>query len=462
MLFLSLFIIFPPVIFLYSPVFVSLIMSLRVTALGGFGEVGRNCLAVDVDGTILLLDMGFHLERYLEVTEDDYLSKHHAKRRLFSAGAIPDIRLLRRRKKNIAAVICSHAHLDHVGALPFIASSLHCPIHSTPFTSSVIRSLLDDRHVPADVHSHPPGSSFSIGPITVEFIRVAHSTPHSSIIAIHTPRDGILLYANDYKQDLSPPFGISTDLSRLKELSGNVSALVLDSLYAPSDASSPGESLARQNLLDLKPSLSSSRAIVISTFSSHIHRLVSICDLADSLDREVVFLGRSLHRYISSAKDTGIVDLFSRGRVLKYRRQIDSFLSKLSNPERFLLVTTGHQGEPLAVLRRMADGSFDFQRDDTVIFSCKIIPVQTSVDNRRILESILSSKGVSILRDVHVSGHAFADDHRHLLSLLNPSILIPSHAEEHMERAMKSVASSVGIPDSRFKLLRVGQTLDLS
>ncbi|MGM5480915.1 MAG: MBL fold metallo-hydrolase [Nanobdellota archaeon] len=435
-------------------------MTVKLIPLGGFGEVGRNCLAVDIDGKIILLDMGFHLERYLEATEDDFIMKRHAKRRLITSGALPDVRILRRRRKDVVGIVCSHAHLDHIGAIPFLASHFSCPVHATPFTTHVIRSIVDDRGAQATVIDHDPSSTFIIDGIKIEFIPVSHSTPHTVAVAIHTD-DGVVLYANDYKEDQDPPFGLPTDVPRLKELGGSVKALVLDSLYAPSDDYSESEGVARDNVLSLEGSLQNSRAIVISTFSSHIFRMETLCDLADGLGREVVFMGRSIHRYMTAAKETGILDLTTRGRMLKYRRQIDSFLHKLVDPSKYLFITTGHQGEPEAVLRRMADGLFDFRKGDVVVFSSKIIPVPTSIENRKILDSILSRKGVRILSDVHVSGHAFAKDHKHLLSILKPDHLIPSHAEQHMVDAMREVASSAGISGRRFNELSVGEELGL-
>ncbi|MFP4195474.1 MAG: MBL fold metallo-hydrolase [Candidatus Woesearchaeota archaeon] len=435
-------------------------MGIKLIPLGGFGEVGRNCLAVDVDGKIILLDMGFHLERYLEATEDDFAAKRHVKRRLISSGALPDVRLLRRRRDDVVGIVCSHAHLDHIGAIPFLASHFSCPVHATPYTSQVIRSLVEDRGAKAKVIAHDPSATFTVGGLRVEFIPVSHSTPQTVAVVIHTG-EGAVIYANDYKEDTDPPFGLPTDISRLKELKGSVRALVLDSLYAPSQDFSEGERVAREDVLSLKDEVAGSRAIVVSTFSSHIYRLQTLCDLADSLGRAVVFMGRSLDRYMTAASETGILDLASRGKVLKYRRQIDSFLRGVEDPSEYFFITTGHQGEPEAVLRRMADGLFDFHSSDSVIFSCNVIPVPTSIQNRRILESLLKKQGVHIISDVHVSGHAFANDHDHLLSILCPDYLIPSHAEPPMIEAMRVIASKKGITGHRFRDLVVGDELEL-
>ncbi|MGM5480022.1 MAG: MBL fold metallo-hydrolase [Nanobdellota archaeon] len=434
-------------------------MSISLIPLGGCGEVGRNCLAVDIEGSIIILDFGFHLERFLELPRQQFSSQSSYISSLISYGALPDIRVLGKRKKDVVGIVCSHAHLDHIGALPFLSDWFSCPVHATPFTANVIRSLCEDKGFSVDIVTHNPSSHFSIGGYSIEFIPVAHSTPQTVVIAIHTP-EGTIVYANDYKQDSAPPLGLPTDVARLKEISSSTSLLVLDSLYAPSQEHSPGEQKARQEVLSLKEKLRFSRAIVISTFSSHIHRLKSLCDLADSLDRTVVFMGRSLRRYILASKNAGLVDISSRGILLSYRRQVSSFLRSCDDPSKYVFVTTGHQGEPNAVLRRMADGMFSFTDNDTVVFSSNIIPVEISIKNRDVLERLLKRKGVSIVSDVHVSGHAFGHDHKELVSLLSPCKVIPFHGDSHMENSLCYLVNS-SVSQSSCLRLTLGQTLNL-
>lgn len=424
--------------------------------LGGSQEVGRNCFYVDVDDTKLILDMGFHLEHFLDLSEDEFLtSKNHTLRKFMSGGALPDIRLLRKNRKNIDAIICSHAHLDHVAAIPFLIKKFRCPVYATPFTAKLLRSLCQERDIELNVIEILPGASFQVNGLTVEFVPIAHSTPQSVAIALHSS-EGIILYANDYKEDSTPPFEGKTDISRLGEFSGKTKALILDSLYAPSDDFSKSEAYAREKILDLESDFSSYRAIVASTFASHIYRLQSLVDLADRLNREVVFVGRSLCRYINAAKDSGVLDLTTRGKLLNYKRKVRSFFNRSFNPYNYFLIVTGHQGEPDAVLSRLADGMFQFNKDDAVLFSSTIIPVPVSIKNRKILDSKLSSFGLTIYKDVHVSGHAHGNDHRKLIALLKPEFLFPVHGIPKMQDAMIDLAKSQGI--NNVFSLKVGET----
>jgi len=418
-------------------------MSITVIPLGGAQEIGRNCFAIDIDGKIIILDMGFHLERFIELTESDFPHKKHSLRKFISSGALPDIRLLRKRKKDVIGIVCSHAHLDHVAAIPFLAKRFSCDVHATPFTAHLIRSLASERRASVHVVEHEQKSTFMLGDVLVEFIPVAHSTPQTVAIVLHTS-EGAVLYANDFKIDTQTPFETPTDVARLAQLKGDVKVLLLDSLYAPRKERSSSERAVWDELDTLVPFLRERRAIFASTFSSHIYRLAQLCAVATVLSRKVVFVGRSLARYIDAAKNASVLDLSSKGEVLKFSGEIHRFFEKLRFPEQYFFIVTGHQGEPKAVLTRLADGLFSFSADDVVLFSCQVIPVPISVQNRARLESKLKSKEVSLLTDVHVSGHAFAKDHEQLLSLVEPAFVLPVHGEPVMTAAMKDIVTRHG------------------
>jgi ribonuclease J len=285
---------------------------------------------------------------------------------------------------------------------------------------------------------------------------VSHSTPETVAIVIHTS-EGLILYANDFKNDQESPFELPTNIPRFKELglSKLPKLLVLDSLYAPRKEFSKSESFARDLVLSLKDSLSDKRLIVVSTFSSHLFRLFSLVDLARSLNRELVFIGRSLSRYLSAG--VHVVDLSKFGRVIKYRRDAKRFLRSF-DPKKYFLIVTGHQGEPEAVLSRMADGDFMFSSDDAVVFSCNVIPSPLNLRNRIVLESKLSSFGVTIFKDVHVSGHAFGLDHDFFLDVFKPDFLVPYHGDPSMSEALASLAKN-----KKIKVLRprIGQRLKI-
>lgn len=423
-------------------------MTVTITPLGGIGEVGRNCVAVEVDNDIFICDMGFHLERFIEVTEDDYPARGHLLRRLVSTQAIPDRKWLRSRKDRIKGICISHAHLDHVGAIRYLAKGLDCPIYATKFAANVIRSM-EERKLPKIVEVKV-GATVTVNSLSIEFIRLSHSTPESCILAFHTPNDGIVVYANDYKNDQHAPFEPPTDVERIKQLSA--SALIVDSLYANAPGHCPSELKARNHVLSLQPQLENKRAIVVSTFSSHIYRIKSLIELAKRLKRTPIIVGRSLSKYLSAGDY-----LFPEAKYLKqykYRNEVNEFLSNVSNPQKYFLIVTGHQGEPNAVLSRMANGVFDFTSEDAVVFSCRTIPSPITIENREVLENKLHEHHVDVIKDVHVSGHAHQEDHRDLLSWLRPKYVIPAHAEPAGDKAMIELVNEFeGMQALQLKLL---------
>ncbi len=435
-----------------------LFMSVRITPLGGFGEVGRNSVALEYKGKIIILDMGFHLERFIELTKDDLPRKKHSVRTLVAKGAFPDIRSLRRRRKDVLGIICSHAHLDHVGAVPFLARYFSATVYGTPFTTKVIDLLCEDRNKKVPLQTCQVGSTISFeNGIEVEFIRVAHSTPQSTILAIHTP-EGVFIYGNDYKNDQEHPHEPPTDMNRIGELKGKVKLLMLDSLYASYDEHAPSEKTVRDELLEMD--FSSYRAIVATTFSSNISRLITLCDVADRLGRKVIFLGRSLAKYIQAAKDVEIVNLEDRGEVIKYSRQVVKFLKGVQRPQEYFIIATGHQGEPQAVLGKMAEGLFDFKKEDLVLFSSRTIPVEINIQNRKILEEKLRKPQLII--DKHVSGHGAGLDHDELINLLQPTQVAPSHGDRNMMHAFKKRALKLDYEEKDILFMKIGQTYTFS
>ena len=429
-------------------------MVLNILPLGGFGEVGRNCLGIDVDGKIILIDFGFNLERFLELGNRDDPSRKIPMPKLLSSGALPAIGMLKGREKDVVGILCSHAHLDHIAAVPYLVHKLNCNIHATPFTAAVMRSLRGMDMDKIFIKEHKSDSSFTIAGIKIDFIGVSHSTPDSVIIAVHTS-EGTILYANDFKLDENPVIGTSTSLSKLDKYKGKVKILLLDCLYATKKGHCPSEREARKDVLNLK--LTEHRAIVVSTFSSHIARLKSIAELAKTTNREIVFMGSSLGRYIDAAKDTELVDLAEYGQVLRFSRQVNGFFETLEDPSKYFMIVTGHQGEDNAVLTRMTDGLFDFKAEDVVVFSNTVIPADICIENRKALEEKLNDKNVTMIKNIHVSGHLFSDDHRQVVEYLCPTYVIPSHGEHFMEDAMVNMLKNIGFPEKNILKLQVGK-----
>jgi len=295
----------------------------------------------------------------------------------------------------------------------------------------------------------------------IEFINMTHSVPQTVMIAVHT-KYGVVLYANDYKFDSAPVFGDKPNFARLKKL--HVRVLIVDSLYAHSPIKTPSEAIAREMLKDVLLGVNSEgKAIVITTFSSHLARLKSVVEIGKMMGRKIAFVGRSLAKYVQAAENIGIVNFSKSVEIVKYGGKAKKFFSKIKNPEKYLFVVTGHQGEPKAILARMIyTGLFPFKEEDHVIFSCKTIPVDINYENRAKLEAALKQKHIRIFSDIHVSGHAAREDHRDLLHLVTPEHIIPTHGDQEMREALKDLALDMNYELDKIHLLNNGQILRLT
>ncbi|MGE0793246.1 MAG: MBL fold metallo-hydrolase [Candidatus Woesearchaeota archaeon] len=434
-------------------------MSVTVIPLGGFQEIGRNCLALDIDGKILLIDFGFNLERFLEISKRKTNFFKHSTKSLLNSNVLPDILKLKQRKKDVIGIICSHAHLDHIGAIPYLANKFSCKIHATPFTASVIRKLsLEKTKKPLNIEVHDSNSHFNIAGINIDFIPVAHSTPDSVVIAIHTSA-GIIMYANDFKIDETPIIGNKTNLNLFKKYSGKIKLLCLDCLYSAQKGHCESESTIKEELLNLN--LKNHRAIFASTFSSHIARISTLCDLAEKLNRKVVFAGSSLTRYLSAAKDSNILDLTKNKLMLKFKKDISTFFRNIIDPENYFFIVTGHQGEENSTLLKLINGNFKFNKNDVVLFSNHIIPSEICIKNRKKLENNLNKFNVKMIKDIHVSGHLFAEDHNTICNILKPEYILPSHGDEQMMDTMRKNLISTGFKRSKILNLKVGSKFTL-
>ena len=267
-------------------------------------------------------------------------------------------------------------------------------------------------------------------------------------MAVHTP-EGVILYANDFKFDNTPILGKKPNYEKLKEIAKEgVKALIVDSLYSAEERKTPSEKIARGLLEDVLLTTSNEDAcIIVTTFSSHIARLKSIVDFGRQLNRKIVFLGRSLAKYVNVASRLKL-ETFSRGiPICTYKNQVESILKKISkNRKEYLVVCTGHQGEPGSILDRLSKNllPFNFMSQDHVIFSSRTIPTAMNVANKQQLEKRLKTKGVRIFTDVHVSGHAAREDLRDFINMLQPEHIIPAHGDMQKLSSMAELASELG------------------
>ncbi len=437
---------------------------IQLQAIGGYNEVGKNCTAIKIDNEIIILDMGVHLDNYIAYTKDEDI--HHLNpNELIKVGAIPDMNGIE--KEKVKAIIPTHAHLDHVGAIPYLANNFDCPIICTPFTKAVINAILKDEKIKIknEIREVNINSKIKIGNNIVEFINVTHSTPQTIMAAIHT-KYGTILYANDFKFDNYPVLGKKPNYERLKEIGkGKVLALIVDTIYAKEAKKTPSETVARDMLKDvLLGTENKDKAIIVTTFSSHIARLKSIIQLGKQLNRKIILLGRSLSKYVYAAEDVGIVKFSKEVEIVRYGKQIKNKLKKLEkNKKKYLIICTGHQGEPKAVLSKIANGvfKFKFDKEDHVIFSCKIIPSAINIKAREVLENNLKQKGVRIFKDIHVSGHACREDHRDLINMTHPKYIIPAHGNKDMELAMLDLALEMGYNKKNVYILKDGDKITL-
>jgi len=443
-------------------------MGIEICGIGGYTEVGRNCTAIKVDDEVIICDMGIYLESYIRFTEDEDIINLNPDE-LISVGAIPDVTKIDKWKNKVKAIVPSHAHLDHIGGLAFLAGRFNAPIIGTPFTISVFNAILRDEKIKPKnkVVTLNAGSKYKISEnITIEFINMTHSTPQTVTIAIHT-KYGIIIYANDFKFDNQPVLGKKPDYDRLRELGKQgVFALICESTYARDAIKMPSESVAKEMLRDvLLGTDTRKKAVIVTTFSSHIARLKSIIEFGKKMNRKIVFLGRSLAKYALAAEDIGLVNFSKQVEIVKYSSKIKRKLKKImaDGKHKYLLVVTGHQGEPKATLSKMINEKMDFKlsAEDLVIFSCKTIPTPINIENREHLERTLKDMNVRIFKDIHVSGHAGREDLRDMINMIKPKHLIPSHGFSEMREALQGLALEMGYDKKRIYLIEDGKTIIL-
>lgn len=422
----------------------------EIRTVGGYNEVGKNCTAIKVGNRAFILDMGIHLESYIKYTEDEDIVEVDPED-LIRVGAVPDVSVLNDWRDKVELIMPTHAHLDHVAAIPFLGNRFAAPVLGTPFTIEVLRKTLEDNelHLTNELRTLESNNTLNVGNgVKVEFIHITHSTPHTVMIALHT-KEGVFLYANDFKFDDTPTLGKKPNYKRLKELAKeNVKCLIVDSTYAGRKGETPSEEQAREKLKDiLLHSDTRGKSVIVTTFSSHIARLHSIIECGKKMGRKIAFLGRSLSKYVEAAEATNIVKFSDDIEVGKYGNQIRRRLKKIvEEKEKYLLVVTGHQGEPQSTLSKMVTGKLPFRFDpgDIVVFSCNIIPTQTNQENREVLESDLKEKKVEIFTGAHESGHAAREDLRKLLQLVKPKNIIPAHGDEEKRTALATLAEEEG------------------
>src|SRR3989344_3148117 len=424
----------------------------EICTVGGYSEVGKNMTAIKDGDEVILLDMGINVPKMINFEEEEGIKREKADvNRLIRGNAIPDDRFIKDWWPKVKGIVCSHCHLDHVAAIPFLADKYNCPIIGTPFTIEVIKTLLNEEGIKLRNKLIPlnAGATYKLTEsIKVEFINVTHSTLQTVIIALHL-KQGTILYTNDFKFDNSPVMGQKPDYKRLRQLGDeNVLAVFVDSLYSNSERKTPSERVARELLKDvLLGTENHDKLIIVTTFASHLARIRSIIDFGKQLNRKIIMLGRSMFKYTDAAERIGLVKYSKEAEIISYARLIKKKLHEIEQARnKYLIICTGNQGEPESVLSRIADDKYKlkFQPEDHILFSCKTIPEPTNIKNRAILEEKLKQKKARIFTDLHASGHCGREDIRDLLKMVKPQHIFPSHGDEHKQMGTAELADEMG------------------
>ncbi|MBI2112347.1 MBL fold metallo-hydrolase [Candidatus Woesearchaeota archaeon] len=432
-------------------------MPIEICAIGGFSKTEGNSVAIKIDEEVIILDMGLCMEDYIRFTEDreDVQGKNY--RDLLKAHAVPDYGFLEDWQEKVKAIVCSHGHLDHLGAVPFAAPLFSkAPVVSTPYAIEILKSILQDEKIDLKNRLIPLnlGATYTVSEkIKVEFVTITHSIPQAAIVVIHTPY-GNVMYVNDFKLDPQPVLGKKPDYKRLTELGKEgIEIVIMNTLYAHAHRKCPSESVAREMLKNVMLGVNSlGKGMIVTTFSSHMARLKSIVQLGKELNRKIIFLGRSLNKYVTAAERINLVNFQKDVKFVNHGDKIQKILKKIEKEGKgkYLIVCTGHQGEPKAILSRLARNELNFHFDsgDVVIFSCQVIPVEINIKNREKLEQSLRKTGVRIFTDVHVSGHGALEDHRDLLEMIKPKNIIPIHAGAEKGRMLAEMAAGLGFKNT--------------
>ena len=419
--------------------------ALRIIPLGGLGEVGKNMTVYETAGELLVVDAGLAFPR------DEHLGVDLV---------LPDVSYLEGRR--VRAVVLTHGHEDHVGGLPYLLREIDVEtVVATRLTLALVKSKLDEHGLGQAaelVEAEPGGAPLDFGPFRVELVRVAHSIPDSVALVIETGA-GRVVHTGDWKLDHTPVDGLKTDVGKLAEIGNRgVDLLLGDSTNAERPGTTGSERLVGEAFRALFP-LRRGR-ILVASFASNIHRMQQAADVAIECGRKITVVGRSMRKNLNIARNLGYVEIPEEELVRPDE-------AALLPPDRVLALCTGSQGEPLSALTRIAYGdhpTLAVEPGDTVIISAKPVPG----NELRVHDSInqLARAGAEVLHEeiapVHVSGHAYQEELRTMLSLLRPRYVMPIHGEYRMLAAHAKLAREAGIPEDRIVLAENGSVVELA
>ncbi len=419
---------------------------LALIPLGGLGEIGKNMMAVKYGENILVIDSG------LMFPEEEMLGID---------VVIPDITYLLENRDLVRAIVLTHGHEDHIGALPYVLRQINVPVYGTKLTLGLLQGKLKENNVLGGVtlHTVKPRDMVDIGPFKVEFIRVSHSIPDAVAIAVHTPL-GVVLHTGDFKLDQTPVDGDVADFHRFAEL-GRKGVLVL--MSDSTNVERPGHTMSERAVgQTFDETFQAARGrIIIATFASNVHRLQQAITTAYKYGRKVAIVGRSMVNVVSIATELGYIT-FPEDMLV----ELDE-VNRLP-AEQVCILTTGSQGEPMSALTRMAMSDHrqvDIIPGDTVIISATPIPGNEKLVARTI--DHLFKQGAEVIYEkfsgVHVSGHPSQEELKMMINLTRPRFFVPVHGEyRHLIKHAKLAIESMGMPRKNVFVAENGQVLEFS
>ena len=418
---------------------------IRIIPLGGLHEIGKNLTVIEYENDIIAVDCG------LAFPDEDMLGIDLV---------IPDITYLEQNADRLRGIFLTHGHEDHIGALPYVLRTINPPVYGTKLTLGILKHKLEEHSLPwePDLRTVNAGTTVRAGGLNVEFIRVNHSIADACCLAIHTPL-GTVLHTGDFKLDITPIEGEMMNIARLGELGKKgVLALLCESTNAERPGFAPSEKKVGHSL-EYIFTRNPDKRIVISTFSSNVHRVQQIIDISARHGRKVAVTGRSMLNIVGAAVELGYMKvpkdvLIDIGDIKRFK------------PEQLTLVTTGSQGEPMSALYRMAYSDHQqvtLGRNDLVVLSSHAIPGNEKLVGRVINE--LARNGVEVLHDaaleVHASGHACAEELKLVMALTKPKYFMPIHGESRHLYANRDLALEMGVPDRNIFLSDIGKVLEI-
>jgi ribonuclease J len=419
---------------------------LQLIPLGGLGEFGMNCMAIRYADDIIVVDAGMMFPD-AELLGVDIVT--------------PDFAYLEQNREKVLGLILTHGHEDHIGAVPFLLSEINMPVYSAAFTLNMVERRLDEHGMLGDAKLHrvKPGSRIQLGASSIEFIHVTHSIVSSMALAITTPL-GVIIHTGDFKVDPTPTDNEPFDLHTFAEYGKRgVLLLMSDSTNVDRPGYTESERAVRPRLDEIF--YRAERRLVISCFSSSIHRLQQILDVAAEYGRKVAFLGRSMNNVTEIAHSLGLLSL-PDGILLRPQDIMQA------DPSKVVVVASGTQGEPMSALSRIAvdnHKNLSVERGDTVVLSARIIPGNEKGIYRMI--NHFAKRGADVIYGsmnppVHVSGHASVEELRLVLNLLRPRYFLPIHGEYRQlakHAALASHLRGAGLEDTF--TLETGETLEI-